>query len=64
MPKISKQTSQLLNRALLSLITGFLFLSMYIKNEASWEILIVAIPALTGGVYFLFTAYNKSKNEI
>lgn len=61
---LSKKTRNLLNYALISLMTCFTFLYMYIDGKISESFLVISIPALAAGIYFLAEAYNRSKKEL
>lgn len=61
---ISRTTSRLYNAALISLMIAFTAIYTYLDNKASEFALIIAFPALIAGIYFLTTAYHRSKKEL
>ena len=61
---ISKTTSRLYGKALISLMVGFTFVYMYLGNQAPGYILIVSALAFIAGIYFLTTAYHRTKKEL
>lgn len=64
MGKIGKKTRNLYNYALISLMTGFSFIYMYIDGKISEAFLIITIPAVIAGIYFLSEAYHRTKKEL
>lgn len=64
MGKISKKTRNLYNYALISLITGFSFVYMFLDGKISKTFLIITVPAVIAGIYFLTEAYHRTKKEL
>jgi len=62
--KISKKTRVLYNYALISLMTGFMFIYMFIDGKISSTFVLGAAPALIAGIYFLAQAYHRTKKEL
>ena len=61
---ISKTTSRMYNKALISLMISFTFLYSYLDGNVSAYIFLVILPALISGIYFLATAYSRTKKEL
>lgn len=61
---LSKKSRNLLNYALISLMTGFTFIYLYIDGKISEGFLIITVPAILAGIYFLAQAYHRSKKEL
>lgn len=60
---ISKATSRLYNASLISLMVGFTFIYLYMENKASGYIFFISVPTIIAGIYFLTTAYHRTKKE-